>query len=371
MSRSSIGVMHVTDTLEAGGAEQVAVNLANLLPRERFRAHLCTTRRDGRLADALLSDVGRLRLGRRWRFDRAAIGRMVAYIREHEIEILHAHGSSIFTASVAALFAPHPLLVWHDHYGLPLEERAAWIERPLAKRARAVIAVSQPLAEWSRRSLAVADDRVWYIPNFVCLPNGNQRTPHLPGEKGYRIVCVANLRPQKDHLTLLRAMADVARQIPAAHLLLVGSGSDEEYQGAIKAEVARLGLEGRVSLLGERSDVAAILRASDVGVLSSLAEGLPLALIEYAHAGLASVATRVGQCAEVLDEGRAGLLVPAQAPRELGQALVRLLKSPIERIAFGEMARRRARELYSARSIIERICRVYDTVLMAKNGRGR
>jgi glycosyltransferase involved in cell wall biosynthesis len=361
--------MHITDTLEAGGAEQVAVNLANLLPRERFRTHLCTTRRDGRLADALLSDVGRLRLGRRWRFDRAAIGRMVAYIREHEIEILHAHGSSIFTASLASFFAPRPLLFWHDHYGLPLEERAAWIERPLAKRAGAVIAVSQPLAEWSRRNLALAHDRVWYIPNFVCLPKGNPTPPRLPGEEGYRIVCVANLRPQKDHLTLVRAMADVVRQIPAAHLLLVGSIVDESYHGAIKGEVARLGLEEHVSLLGERSDVAAILRESDVGVLSSLAEGLPLALVEYAQAGLACVATRVGQCAEVLNDGRSGLLVPARSPLELGQALARLLKSPVERIALGELARRRAQELYSARSGVERICRVYDTVLTAKNGR--
>jgi glycosyltransferase involved in cell wall biosynthesis len=363
--------MHITDTLEAGGAEQVAVNLANLLPRERFRTHLCTTRRDGRLAETLSSDVGRLRLGRRWRFDGAALTRMVAYIREHEIEILHAHGSSIFTASLAALFAPRPRLVWHDHYGLPLEERAAWIERPLAKRAGAVIAVSQPLAEWSRRNLSVADDRVWYIPNFVCLPNGNETTPELPGEKGCRIVCVANLRPQKDHLTLVRAMADVVRQIPAAHLLLVGSIVDESYQEAIKREIARLGLEKHISLLGERRDVAAILKESDIGVLSSLAEGLPLALIEYAQAGLASVATRVGQCAEVVDDGRAGLLVPAGSPRELGQALARLLKSPIERITLGELARKRARELYGARSIIERICQVYDTVLTAKNGSGR
>jgi glycosyltransferase involved in cell wall biosynthesis len=364
--------MHITDTLEAGGAEQVAVNLANLLPRARFRTHLCTTRRDGRLADALLSDVGRLRLGRRWRFDRAAVSRMVAYIREHEIDILHAHGSSIFTASVATLFAPHPCLVWHDHYGLPLEERAAWIERPLAWRAGGIIAVSQPLAEWSRRNLSVADDRIWYIPNFACLPKGNGTPPpHLPGTKGYRIVCVANLRPQKDHLTLLRAMADVVREIPAAHLLLVGSIVDESYHGAIRAEVARLGLGNHVSLLGERSDVATILRESDIGVLSSVAEGLPLALIEYAQAGLASVATRVGQCAEVSDDGRSGLLVPAQSPRELGQALVRLLKSPVERIALGELARKRVRELYSARSIIERICQVYDTVLTAKNGRGQ
>ncbi|HEX8141046.1 MAG TPA: glycosyltransferase [Pyrinomonadaceae bacterium] len=366
-----IGVMHITDTLEAGGAEQVAVNLANLLPRERFTSHLCTTRREGRLADELTPDVGRLRLARRWRLDGAALRRMLAYIREHEIKILHAHGSSIFTASVASLFAPRTTIVWHDHYGLPLEDRAAWVERPLAKRAGGIIAVSQPLAEWSRRKLAVAADRVWYIPNFVCLPQqSNAPPPELPGEVGARIVCVANLRPQKDHLTLVRAMAEVVGQVPAAHLLLVGAVVDASYREAIEREIALLGLERHVSLLGERRDVAAILRACDVGVLSSIAEGLPLALIEYAQAGLASVATRVGQCAEVLDEGRAGMLVPAQSPRALSAALVKLLASPAERDALGGLIRERARRLYSAGSIIERICQVYEVLLASKRGRG-
>lgn len=372
---SHIGVMHITDTLEAGGAEQVAVNLVNLLPREQFAAHLCTTRREGPLADAVAADVGRLRLGRKWRFDGAALRRLVAYVRQHEIKILHAHGSSMFVAGLASLFAPRPAVVWHDHYGLPLEERVAWVERPLATRAGGVIAVSEPLAEWSRRRLAIARDRVWYIPNFVCAPPTHEGAaaappPDLPGERGARIVCVANLRPQKDHLTLVRAMAEVTQAHPAAHLLLVGAAGDGDYHSAVRQEIASLGLSGHVSLMGGRRDVAAIIAACDIGVLSSRAEGLPLALIEYAEAGLAVVATRVGQCAEVLDEGRAGLLVPPRAPRQLAAALVQLLESQPARDALGHAARARVRRLYSASSIIGQICRVYDTVLATKRGRG-
>ncbi len=367
---SRIGVMHITDTLEAGGAEQVAVNLVNLLPRERFAAHLCTTRRDGLLADTVSVDVGRLQLGRKWRFDGAALRRMVAYIREHEIKILHAHGSSMFIAGLASLFMPRPTVVWHDHYGLPLKERVAWIERPLAKRAGGVIAVSQSLVEWSRRNLAIADDRIWYIPNFICQQQTDAAPPDLPGEAGARIVCVANLRPQKDHLTLVRAMSKVVRQVPAAHLLIVGAIVDANYQQSIKEEVARLGLKENVSLLGQRRDVSAILRACDVGVLSSLAEGLPLALIEYAQAALGTVTTRVGQCAEVLDEGRTGLLVSPQSPNELAAALLHLLNSPVERVVLGRLLQQRAQQIYSASSGVEQVCRVYDVMLASKRGRG-
>ena len=366
-----VGVMHVTDTLDAGGTERVAVNLCNLLPRERFRAYLCTTRRDGALADAVAPDVGRLRLARRWRFDAAALRRLARFVRAHDIEILHAHGSALFVAGLAALLPPRPLLVWHDHFGLPLETRSALLDRPLARRARGVIAVSQPLADWSKQRLKIPAERVRYVPNFVCAPPPNGRPPALPGAAGARIVCVANLRPQKDHLTLVRAMAEVARAHTAAHLLLVGASPDASYRARIEEEIARLDLARSVTLLGERRDVHAILRACDVGVLSSVAEGLPLALIEYATASLATVATRVGQCAEVLDEGRAGMLVPAREPGRLAAALLSLLSAPAERAALGELLRERARQLYSADAIVRQVCEIYEQVLRAKNGTAR
>lgn len=364
-----VGVMHVTDTLDAGGTERVAVNLCNLLPRERFRTYLCTTRRDGSLASALAGDVGRLRLGRKWRFDAQALRRLASFIKDEDIKILHAHGSALFVSGLAAMLPPRPLLVWHDHFGLPLETRSALFDRPLAQRARGVIAVSQPLADWSRQKLRIPEERVRYIPNFVCEPQADIHQPELPGEPGKRIVCVANLRPQKDHLTLIRAMARVARRQPDAHLLVVGASPDASYRTRIEEEIARLGLARRVSLLGERRDVDAILRECDIGVLSSIAEGLPLALVEYAMAGLASVATRVGQCAEVLDEGRAGILVPAGEPERLADAILSLLESPVQRVALGEMFRRRARCLYSADSIVGQVCEVYERVLTAEHGR--
>ncbi len=115
MSRTN--VMHVTDTLDAGGMERVAVDLVNLLPRERYSPHLCATRHEGPLADLVEEDVVRLRLARKRRFDAGALRRLIAYIRQNQIQILHAHGPSLFIAKVAALFPPHPAIVWHAHYG--------------------------------------------------------------------------------------------------------------------------------------------------------------------------------------------------------------------------------------------------------------
>ena len=366
-STARIGVMHLTDTLDAGGAERVAVNIVNHLPRERYRAHLCTTRRGGILDELIAPDVGRLRLTRRRRFDTAAVRRLTAYIRKHQIKILHAHGPSLFTGEIAALFPPRPAVIWHHHYGrCALEDHPAGLYRLAALRMNGVITVNQPLAEWSRRRLHLPDERVWYIPNFVSEAKLNGKQPELPGTAGHRIVCVANLHVDKDQITLVRAMALVAHQVPEAHLLLVGAATNAEYSGLIKKEIEQHGLDKNVSLLGQQREVPAILRACDIGVMSSASEGLPLALIEYGMAGLPTVATRVGQCAEVLDEGRAGVLVPCGEPRQLAEALLLLLKSPEQRAAFGAQFHRRVQEVYSAGPILEQICRVYDSVLSPK-----
>src|SRR5205807_10400350 len=130
------------------------------------------------------------------------------YIREHEIRILHAHGSTLFLARLAALVPPYPAVIWHDHYGrYAFNDRPAWLYRNATRRIAGVIAVNHPLADWSRRALRIPEERVWYIPNLVELGAAAAGAPALPGKPGKRIVCLANLRPQKDHFNLLAAMS--------------------------------------------------------------------------------------------------------------------------------------------------------------------
>jgi len=105
---SPLRVMQVLDTLDAGGQERFAVYLANLLPRSRYHSHLCTTRYEGALSDLIAGDVGRLRLGRNWRYDVPAVLRMAAYIQDHRIDILHAHFDAVFVSVLASMLPPYP-----------------------------------------------------------------------------------------------------------------------------------------------------------------------------------------------------------------------------------------------------------------------
>lgn len=360
-----VGVMHVTETLDAGGAERVAVNLANLAPRGRYRTHLCTTKAGGALESLLRADVGRLQLECKGGLDNLrALRSLRAYIHRYHIDIIHAHGWSLFAARLAVCGRQAPKLVWHDHFGRhDLEERPPWLYGWAVRRADAVIAVTEPLKVWSLTRLHVPARRVWCIPNFSSVVDIDAKPADIPGTAGARIVCVANFRPQKDHLTLVRAMAHVVRQAPEAHLLLVGIPGDSSYRNLVTEEIEKHGLGKHVTWLGERKDVLSILRACDIGVLSSTSEGLPLALIEYGIAGLAAVATDVGQCGQVLDYGRAGILVAPRAPESLAGSLSTLLQSKRERSGLGDRLRERVRQLYCPEAVLPQICEVYESVL--------
>lgn len=359
-----IGVMQVADSLLAGGLERVAVTLANNLPSGQFRVHLCATRTGGPLQQAIEPHVTCVLLHRRSHFDLRALRRLVAYIREHEIRLLHAHGTSLFISVLASRWRPWPKVLWHDHFGrYATQERPVWLYRAATRFVAGIISVNQPLAEWARRRLRAPADRVWYVPNCAREPRLGGSPVELPGRAGSRIICAANLRPEKGHRQLLEAMRRVLRQVPSAHLLLAGRADGEDYLGQLQSEMKQPDLAGHVTWLGSRSDLGAVLKGCDVGVLSSLSEGLPLALIEYGLVGLPTVATRIGQCPEVLDGGQVGRLVPPGEPEPLAEALVDLLQRPAERQRVGAAFRQWVSSHYTCEQIIPRICSIYQAVL--------
>lgn len=365
MSRP-LNVLHITDTLEAGGQERVVVNLVNHLPRARCQAFLCTTRKNGPLAKKVAPDVIILALNRRHRFDVQAIGRLVAFIRKHDIQILHAHGSSLFVALVAALFAPFPAVVLHHHTGrLTNEKGKAWLYWLVAGRINGIIAVNQALAEWSCQKLRMTSHKVWYVPNFVWRDNGINKKEkiNLPGKDGGRIACLANLHSPKDHATLLHAMALVTRQICNSHLILIGSANDTAYSKNLQKLISNYQLKDHVSFLGHRDDVLSILETCDIGVLSSTSEGFPMTLLEYGMAKLPTVATQVGQCPDILDYGRAGLLVPPGSPYQLSEAILKLLRSPDRRELLGKLLNGHVNEKFNQHHILEKICLCYESIL--------
>ena len=144
---------------------------------------------------------------------------------------------------------------------------------------------------------------------------------------------------------------------------MVGASTDPAYQARVADAIRAHGLQAHVTVLGERHDVPDLLRACDIGLIGSRSEGLPLAVLEYGSAGLAVVATQVGQLADVLDHGRAGMLVPPGSAGDMAAALLSLLASRERRKELGRRLLSRVSSAYSADAALRQLSSIYDTIL--------
>src|SRR5690606_29536186 len=124
---------------------------------------------------------------------------------------------------------------------------------------------------------------------------------------------LARLNPQKDHLSLLSAFAQVHASFPSAVLWIAGDGA---LRARLEEAAEVLGIKERVSFLGRRDDAPELIEAADIFVLSSAWEGLPVALIEAMARGPPPVATSVGDVPRIITNEENGLLVEPQSPRE-------------------------------------------------------
>jgi glycosyltransferase involved in cell wall biosynthesis len=176
------------------------------------------------------------------------------------------------------------------------------------------------------------------------------------------LTCAARLEQEKDIGSLIAAMEHVAVECPSAVCVIAGEGS---HKPELLAQIRRSGLEGRVRLLGYRSDVMAILNASDLFVLPSLTESFGLVLLEAMALGKPVLATRVGGPVEIVVEGETGLLVPPSDPGALGRAMLALLRDPATGAEMGRNGRERFRERYTVERMARATRAVYEGVLAA------
>ena len=354
-------VLQLIDSLDTGGAERMAVNYANVLHDKIELSALAVTRREGALKELLHDEVPYLFLKRTRTVDVAAILRLRRFIREHKIQILQVHGSSYFIASLVKMITPGLKLIWHDHYGNSefLENRDIQFLKWSSKIFDAIFAVNENLKLWAQRTLKVRN--TFYVRNFIAeaftLEDGRKFT----GIEGKRIVCVANLRDQKNHHLLLDAFEKLLKTDPEYTLHLFGEAPNTSYATSLLARIAQFPVEKAVYYHGVYLKMSAILPHFDIGVLASASEGLPLALLEYGQAGLLIVATDVGQCKEVLDGF--GSCVPANDAEILTSTLLGLGDNKINSETNIFNFQKRIQEYYGAQEILNKVIKIYDQII--------
>jgi len=353
-------VLQLIDTLEAGGAERMAVNIANASMNHKFYGCICATRKGGGLESVIVEGIPTLVANKSSFYDLKALLIILKFIRKHKISIIHAHSTSIYTAFLLKLMKPKLKLIWHDHYGLSefvYQRSSQKILKIISKFMSGIIACNEDLADWSRNVLYCK--KVIFLPNFIIENKEQQLSTNILGQQGKRIVCLANLRPQKNHIELLKIFKQVTIHFPEWTLHLIGKDFNDKTSANIKEYIISNNLSDVAYLYGSREDVSAILREMDIGVLTSTSEGLPLALLEYGQAGLAVMVTNVGQCAQVVQ--KTGDVI-TDVVQEGPQVLTRLIKDKEYRLYQANNFKKRVIENYSESSSLHSLLDFYISI---------
>ena len=376
---SRIRVLYIVTTLGRGGVQEHIRQLASRLDADRFdlsvaygdpRDHETSLRGLGvRLFPVpLVKPVSPLR-------DLRCFISLFSLLRRERFDIVHTHMTKAsllgrlagrLSGCRSVVMTAHGYGGLLDYYFSTAAARAAFrrIESFLNRTCtdRVVLLTESDRADVTARGI-VPPEKIRLIRNGV---DSTDVDAGRPGDLVRRelgippsakvVLFTGRLARQKSPETLIEAAEMVVRQNDRAWFLLAGDGPKAR---ALEERIAAAGLAGRVRLLGVQSDVPGLLRASDLFVLPSLYEGMPLSLLEAMAAGLPVVATAIPGNRDLVVQGETGLLVPYGDSDALGKAILGLLDDPGRAGAFGEAGRRRAQKQFSLDKTAELTARLY------------
>jgi glycosyltransferase involved in cell wall biosynthesis len=358
-----LSIVHVLSSFALGGQERVALALAGAQVTMGHRVHALSLAPppDGELAsDFAQRGVALHTVPKGAGVDLLLIARLAALFRRERLDVVHTHNPlPLFYGAPAGRLAA--CAVVHTKHGVnPDGGRRLWMRRVGGRLAHAYVAVSEATARVARERAECPEEQLRTIANGVeldtfgadaCARTQARDELGIPRD-AFVFGTIGRMSPEKDHALLVRAAAPLLG--PSVRLVVVGDGSERPDVMAQARESAF------VHLPGARRDVARLLAAFDVFVLSSWSEGLPLALVEAMATGLPIIATDVGGTKEVL--AGTGLLVPPRDEVALRDAMRSVRASEDRARELGALARVRARH-YDTRRMSDEYLALYASVM--------
>jgi glycosyltransferase involved in cell wall biosynthesis len=358
----SMNIVHVVESLDVGGLERVVLSLVAWQIKQGHRSRIVCLFHEGALADeARAMGINVVAVGKHTGFDWRAVRLLRSELSRGQPDVIHTHNAVTHYYTVLASVGLR--LGWprvrmlntrHGMGSLRGSTRLDRLYRIALWRTHAAVSVCHAVQARFVASGVIPLKQARVVANGVMIdqiaPRQTAAKEGLMAQLGRApgavvLGTVGRLSPVKDHGNLLLAVRSLKDQGQPVELVVVGDG---ETRPALQAQAHSLGLADSVHFLGMRQDVAKLLQAFDVFVLSSISEGYSLALVEAAAAALPIVATRVGGNADIVhdeqdsqrhDLERNGLLVPAQDHAALARAIGRLAGDAALRERMGQAGR--------------------------------
>ncbi|MFT5232175.1 MAG: glycosyltransferase involved in cell wall biosynthesis [Candidatus Krumholzibacteriia bacterium] len=378
--------IQLIESLEAGGAENLAVEIANELAARGHESHLVVLQSDGPFQSRVSSNVqlhsldvapaiGNL-FSRAYKFFKAvrSLRRVISLTGANVVQT-HLPKANFLGLTCALTCNCRVFPTVHNNREFDYGNDSGPLKTSLRKRAyrqmltscASMIAVSEAVRIGMMSELQIKDGEA----QGIRVVNNGVRVPELATDVEKRssrlgrgltlddfvIVAVGRLVYQKDFLSLVRALARANEDLPPWKCLIAGEG---ELRGSIEKEIEVLGLSDRISLVGIEKDVSDILRTADVFCIPSRYEGLPLVMLEAMAAGIPVCAFSIDGISEILTEGKEGMLAQPQDIDRMAELLVEMAGNPVERRAMGEAARSLVIDGYDFDRVVSELEEIYS-----------
>jgi glycosyltransferase involved in cell wall biosynthesis len=367
-----IKVAHLFDTSGPGGAEKVLVTLVRELDPSRFQSIPCVRKNSWMHNELSQKNREFFFLKDSRSFDIAFLARIVNFLKQQRVDVVHSHEffMNLYSTAAANLASIPAVATVHggiEYCSLKMRRRLAY--RFVALKG-CMVTVCHQVAERVHKTVGIPMKRMRTIYNGIGtqLPNGAD-LKKLRFELGLPdgtpvIGMVGNLYPVKGYSFFIRSMQQVKSRFPDARFIICGRG---KLQPELESLARQCGLENSLQFLGFRPDVRRLLQVMDIFVLSSLSEGLSLAILEAMDAGKPTVVTNVGGNPEIVVDGETGFLVPAQNPEALTERVSLLLRDRSLSKQMGQKGRQRVLSLFSRERMVQNYQNLYEALVV--NGR--
>jgi glycosyltransferase involved in cell wall biosynthesis len=345
-------VLFVCPDMRTGGAERHWATLAAMLRERGVEAGvLCLADEGALFSDLVRAGVPARCVQMRGRGDLAGLRAALACARPRPDVVVSRGVSGTVVAEAIARRARVPHLV-NEHTPLtasgdllPLQRHQCLLIRAVAPRVDGVIAVARRQVDPLVR-LGYRRERIEVIPNGVDPVDPGEDGARLAGGEEFGVLCVSRLQIEKRVELFVSAMAVARLSEPRLRGFVAGDGDR-------RAQIEPLALHAGVQLLGERSDVPALLEAADAFALSSGAEALPMSILEAMAHGVPVVAPDLGGTADAVVDGETGVLTAPGDRAALARALAQLAGDPQRARQMGEAGRARQREQFTAAAMAD------------------
>ena len=295
-------------------------------------------------------------------FDPLLLPRLVQFIRGHPTELVHAHliHADLY-GTLAARLAGVPAVVSTKHGYNPWRAKRfyACLDRWASFSQDRIITISDALGRWLVEVEGLRPEKLSTIHYALERDHFRSSVPvELSLEVSHPVIgTISRLIPQKGVHVLLEAFAACTRNHRSISLVVVGDGPERSN---LENLAQKLGMNNRVHFLGYRSDVNKILPQFDIFTLPSFGEGFGLVLLEAMACGKAVVATDVMSIPEIVQQGKSGLLVPAQDVSALAEALDTLIANPELRDQLGKAGFQRLKREFTVERMVRKTVEVYQ-----------